>query len=80
MHSWWYAGLMFAGYLLLMEGVRWLARKIGPRLPQRWQPMLTTSTASPDRSRAKRVAGIGILLTIAVYAVLFLWGKHLGLN
>lgn len=68
MKPWWYLAAMYAAYLLFMGAVRWLGAKIGPRLPARWQPLLTTPTG---QSRlGKKVFLIGLAFAIAFYAVL----------
>ena len=75
MHTWWYAGLMFSAYLLFMQAVRWLASKLGPRVPSRWRPFLTR----PARNDS-RVLWIGIAVIVLFYVALFASGRAMGLN
>lgn len=78
MKPWWYLAAMYVAYLLLMAAVRWLATKIGPRLPARWQPLLTTPTGRTPTGQ--RVLWIGLVVIAIFYAVLFLAGRHMGLD
>ncbi len=78
MKPWWYLAAMYAAYLLFMGAVRWLATKIGPRLPARWRPLLTTPTART--AMGSRVLWIGLVVIALFYAVLFLAGRHMGLG
>lgn len=74
MKPWWYFAAMYGAYLLFMSTVRWLGNKVGPRLPARWQPLLTTPTGT---SRiGKKVFLIGLALTLAFYAVIILAARH----
>ena len=74
MKPWWYFAAMYGAYLLFMSGVRWLGNKVGPRLPARWQPLLTTPTGT---SRiGKKVFLIGLVITLAFYAALILAARH----
>ncbi len=74
MHPWWYAAAMFAAYTLFMGAVRWLAGKIGPRLPVAWQPLLTTPTGKTRMGRRVFWVGIGIL--VIGYAVAILAARY----
>lgn len=63
MHPWWYLVLMLLGYRFLMDVVHLIAKRLEPRIPIGWRPILCGPTT-------KKTIPFWIIIVVGFYAAL----------